>query len=126
MKIKSAITCVTILVTIANASKGVYKEVEDYDPAEWVRPYFLNKWPRTAPEYYDFIVGTIVGAYLPLMGRANDNDCLSALFDFFASTNVSYYFQKKWRHSILAWVVLATISTLCIWSSVNVVTTCSA
>ena len=60
------------------------------------------------------------------MSRVNDGDCGSALFDFFASTNVSYYFQKKWRHSILAWWVLAVIGGLCIWSSVNVVTTCSA
>ena len=75
MKIKSAITCVTILLVTSVAGNGAYMDFEDYDHKTWVRPYFLNKWPRTAPEYYDFITGTIIGAYLPLMQRANDNDC---------------------------------------------------
>ena len=108
-----------------------YKELEDVEDVkeeeeEWQRPWFLNKWPRTGWEYYDFMQGLILGAYSPLLGRANDGDCLSAMYDWGISNNVSYYFDKPWRHYFYGWLVLLLIIFLGGWSTYNATSTCIA
>ena len=46
------ITRFMIIAMVVSAMEGTEEFEEEEE--EWVAPWFLNKWPRTFWEYYDF------------------------------------------------------------------------
>ena len=66
------------LITVA----AVFTTSTAADGHNLTSPRVGNIWPRNEWEIYDFAEGFILGAYIPLMLRANNYDCQSYLFSW--------------------------------------------
>jgi hypothetical protein len=83
-------------------------------------------FPQDFFGWWDFWMGAIIGAYIPINNRARDYDCFGRMFLLGSGiTDYHRYFDQAWPGTALAWIVLIFKVSLDGFNSYKMYTICT-